>query len=81
MVVVGDGDALRIRRDGDDFEGFAGRNVQHGDRSGHNIRGVAAAAVVGEREHVALRRAGGDGADDLEGFGIDEGDRVVQARW
>jgi len=73
-VVGSDGDALGVPRDGDDGEKFAVGDVEYGDGARADVGGVAALAVVGEREHVRLGLAGGDGADDFEGFGIDEGD-------
>src|SRR6201999_2094464 len=77
-VVVRDGDALRFFRDGNDGEGLFAHQVQDGDGAGPDVGGVAAASVVREYQHVRLRLAGGDVADDLARLWIDDGDGVIE---
>jgi hypothetical protein len=83
-VVVGEGDALDSYRsagfaaEGDDGDGFAGVEVEDGDAAGSDVGGVGEAAVAGESEHVRLGGAGGNFVEDLEGFGIDGGDGLIE---
>ena len=77
-VVGGDGDALGVVGDGEDGEELAVGNIEYGDGAGADVGGVAKLAVVRECEHVRLGLAGGDGANDFEGLGIDDGDGVVE---
>ena len=63
---------------GDDLEHFARRDVDDRDSAGADVRGVGAAAIVRENEHVAFGLTGGEGADDLQRFGIDDGDGLVE---
>ena len=67
-----------LREMGITFSVLRACDVEHRNRAGPDVGGVAAAAVVGDGEHVALRLAGRDGAHDLQRFGIDDGDRLVQ---
>ena len=52
----------------------------HGDRARADIGRVAAVAIVRKSQHVAFRLAGGDSANDLQRFGIDDGDGSVELR-
>ena len=63
---------------GNDGDGLFADQVQHGDGAGADVCGVAAASVVGEDEHVRLRLAGGDGADDPARLWIDDGDGLIE---
>ncbi len=52
--------------------------VDDGDGAGADVGGVCAAAIVREHEHMAFRLARWDGADNLQRFGIDDGDGLVE---
>ena len=47
-------------------------DIQHGDRTGTNVGGVAASSVGRDGEHVRFILPGGDCADDFEGAWVDE---------
>ena len=73
-----EGDALDGLGDGDDGEGLAGLEIEHGDGAGGDVGGVAVKAVGCDGEHVGLGPGGGNGADDGEGVRVDDGDGLVE---
>ena len=63
---------------GNDGDGLFAYQIEHGDGARADVCGVAAASVMREHQHVRLRLAGGDGADDPARLWIDDGDGLIE---
>ena len=70
--------SLHLRRHRNDRDHLAGIEIENRNRSRPDIRGVGAMAVMRDREHVRLLLPGWNRANNFQGRGIDNCDRLFQ---